>query len=513
MKIGVIGASGKAGSLIAAEAKRRGHEVTAIVRNRHKVAGDEYGIIEKNLFALSATDLKGLEVVISAFGTPFDGSADEEHTAAAEHLVSVFQDLPGVRLLVLGGAASLYTDPGKKRLALEDIPEEFRGVPAATLKGFEKIRESGVNWTYFSPAMNFVPQSRRDGLYIPGTDFVFSNTGGESYLSYADAARALVDEAENGFYVRKRFTAVSERKIPQGGGYYGILDRKPVFEGLSLYRPPSNYELAGKQLRLVMDDGSRRLVNFISGKYLEWSPGGAEGGGVLRLPYDCAKIDELTYFVNFEYPEGKLRMNPVLILDFEQRLVTLWRTWGGGSERYPTLLNGDYTFGAIDMEGHALSEKRHSLTTDLIGRRIHWHYSPETEIIHVYYSPRAMKVTFPERSQKLVVGANATPFVLNDDARDYMNYGYDESAVYIKIKENIYTINSLEKHKAMRGLSGNSMLFLMDTARVHDVGRSFGHREDHVTPENYLFGAYGDFVQSDGKLEAEGTLYPDEEER
>ena len=37
MKIAVIGANGKAGSLIVNEAVKRGHDVTAIVRSANKV--------------------------------------------------------------------------------------------------------------------------------------------------------------------------------------------------------------------------------------------------------------------------------------------------------------------------------------------------------------------------------------------------------------------------------------------------------------------------------------------
>jgi putative NADH-flavin reductase len=166
MKIGIIGASGKAGSLIAGEAKKRGHEVAAIVRNRTKVAGLGYRIIEKDIFNLTAGDLTDLDTVISAFGTPFDGSADEQHVSAAEHLISVFRELPKTRLILIGGAASLYTDPGKKKQALENIPEQFRGVPAAAARGFAKIRESDINWTYFSPAMNFDPAGPRTGGHL-----------------------------------------------------------------------------------------------------------------------------------------------------------------------------------------------------------------------------------------------------------------------------------------------------------------------------------------------------------
>jgi putative NADH-flavin reductase len=217
MKIGIIGASGKAGALIAAEAQKRGHEVTAIVRSKGKVEGKGYRVLEKDIFALAAGDIKGLDVVISAFGTPFDGSADEQHQTSAEHLIRVFKEAPKVRLIVIGGAASLYTDPNKKNRALDGIPEEWRGVPASAAKAFGKIQASGINWTYFSPAMNFDAAGIRTGLYTPGTDFVFNNKAGESYLSYADAAVALVDEAENGFYLQKRFTAVSDKTAAAPG--------------------------------------------------------------------------------------------------------------------------------------------------------------------------------------------------------------------------------------------------------------------------------------------------------
>jgi len=107
MRVGVIGASGKAGSLIIAEAKNRGHDVTAIVRDASKVAGLGYRIIEKDLFDLTADDLRDFDAVVSAFGTPFGQNREAEHQRAMEHLISVFEKLPDVRLLVVGGAGSL----------------------------------------------------------------------------------------------------------------------------------------------------------------------------------------------------------------------------------------------------------------------------------------------------------------------------------------------------------------------------------------------------------------------
>jgi putative NADH-flavin reductase len=505
VKIGIIGASGKAGALIAAEAKNRGHEVTAIVRNKKKVKDQGFRVIERDLFALEAEDLRGLDAVVSAFGTPFDGSADAQHEAAAEYLLKVFAGLPKTRLIIIGGAASLYTGPGRKTQALENIPEAFRGVPAAAARGFAKIKESDTNWTYFSPAMNFDPAGERTGLYTPGTDFVFSNSSGESYLSYADAATAIVDELENGFYIKQRFTAVSERKKPEADpqGYFGILKTKPVFEGLSRYREPFNYELAGKKFHLVMDLAGDYYLNFTSGHYLEWSAFDEEPK---RYYYECNKIDESTFFVNFELTGIHPRTNPAIILDLEQRLVTVATSRTEFSKKYPTLVETDFDFGALDMDGFPLPRIRHGYTTDLVGKRIKWHYSPEFCMIHVYYSPLYVRgIIPPEYLPKMVT-------VSPEDAAAWADNPYDEKARYIKIKGNIYLMNFIEQNMSKRGKPGNSLLFLMDAERVHDVGRSFGHAGNvgagsKYDPENYLFAAYGDFVYSDGTAEAAKNPY------
>jgi putative NADH-flavin reductase len=111
MRIGIIGASGKAGSLIAAEAKLRGHEVTAIVRDKKKVADKGYTVLEKDIYDLKAADLNEFEAVVDAFGTAFDGKSEIGHQKSLEHLIGIFNNLPNVRLLVVGGAGSLYTDP------------------------------------------------------------------------------------------------------------------------------------------------------------------------------------------------------------------------------------------------------------------------------------------------------------------------------------------------------------------------------------------------------------------
>lgn len=69
MKIAIIGASGKAGRLIAAEAFSRGMDVTAIVRDRRKVNMENYAVIEKDIFDITVQDVEDFDAVVSAFGS------------------------------------------------------------------------------------------------------------------------------------------------------------------------------------------------------------------------------------------------------------------------------------------------------------------------------------------------------------------------------------------------------------------------------------------------------------
>jgi putative NADH-flavin reductase len=500
MKVGIIGASGKAGSLVAAEAVKRGHEVTAIVRDKNKIHDMRYKIIEKDLFDLTAEDIKHLNAVVSAFGTPFDGSRNEEHTKSAEYLIKVFKDAPNTRILFIGGAASLYLDPKKEKVALETIPEEWRGVPAATAKGLALIQKSEINWTYFSPALLFDPAGEATGSYIPGTDFVFFNKKGESYLSYADGALAIVDELENNNYARRRFTAVSERVekplSQMDQPYYGILKKKPFFQGNSQYRQPFNHELAGKRYRFVMDMGKDIDVNFISGHYLEW----AEGDDIpRRYYYECIKGDETTYFVNFELHGIKPRTVNGLIIDFEQHLVTLNKTTTDFHEKLPYMIQSKFDFGAIEMDGLLLPKIRHGYTNDLVGKRIQWNYTSDFSIVHVYYDPHYMRVTFPP-------GLMPPPSSEEDAAR-WMDFPYDEETVYIKIKKNMYSLNCVENNMTKFGGVGNNLFWLMDLERVRVVGRSFGRAPSDLAPENYLFTAVGNFVKPEGDIESVKSVY------
>jgi putative NADH-flavin reductase len=208
MRIAVIGASGKEGSLIAAEAWSRDHEVTAITRRANSVDTDRYGLIIRDLFDLREEDVEDFDVVVDAFNSP--PGQEYQHKTSMFKLIEVFEKIPETRLLIVGGAGSLYTDAARTKLAVSMIPKEYAAVPLNMLEGFRALQKSKANWTFMSPAFFFDPAGPRTGRYTLGTDYLFNNRMGQSYLSYADAALAMVDEIERPQFIGERFTLVSE---------------------------------------------------------------------------------------------------------------------------------------------------------------------------------------------------------------------------------------------------------------------------------------------------------------
>ena len=211
MRIGVIAASGKEGRLIVKEAVRRGHDVTAIVRNASHLEDKSVKVLEKDIFDLTKSDLQNFDVVISAFGV-IDVEHAFQYVTTTLTLIDIMEKLPNCRLIISGGGASLYEDATMtRRLAdhIEDVPEAFRAIPYNAFLGFEELKKSSCAWTYFSPAKFFDPDHVGTGNYVLGTEYLIQNNKGESYLTYTDGAAAIVSEAERGDFIRRRFTAVS----------------------------------------------------------------------------------------------------------------------------------------------------------------------------------------------------------------------------------------------------------------------------------------------------------------
>ena len=207
MKIAVVCANGKAGQLIVKEALSRGLDVTAVVRGGNRTEASQ--VIQKDLYDLTAADLKGFDVVVDAFGAWTEDTLPR-HSTSLKHLCDILSGTD-VRLLVVGGAGSLYVNPEHTAQVMDgpDFPDLFKPLASNMGKALAELRErSDVKWTYVSPAGDFQAEGERTGKYILGCEELTLNGRGESVISYADYAIAMVDEAVSGGHIRQRISVV-----------------------------------------------------------------------------------------------------------------------------------------------------------------------------------------------------------------------------------------------------------------------------------------------------------------
>ena len=207
MKMAVVCANGKVGKLIVEEAMNRGLDVTAIVRGGNRSAAKN--VLVKDLFDLTADDLKGYDVVVDAFGA-WAPETLSQHGASLAHLCDILSGTDA-RLLVVGGAGSLYVDPEHSARVMDgpDFPDAFKPLASNMGKALDELRKRGdVKWTYVSPAADFQAEGARTGKYLLGGEELTLNERGESIISYADYAIAMVDEATSGSHIRQRISVV-----------------------------------------------------------------------------------------------------------------------------------------------------------------------------------------------------------------------------------------------------------------------------------------------------------------
>jgi putative NADH-flavin reductase len=202
MKIAVLGASGRAGSEITRELAARGHAVTAIARKPEaipvidgvtRVAGDASDD------AALADLIRGADAVISAL----------HHDIPAATLLTALKTAGVPRLLVTGGAGSLEVAPGVRLIDTPAFPEEFKPYALPGIAFLDDLRaetEIEIDWTFFSPAAS-IEEGPRLGVFRTGTDQLIVDDKGDSRISFADYAIAMVDELEQHKHSRGRFTA------------------------------------------------------------------------------------------------------------------------------------------------------------------------------------------------------------------------------------------------------------------------------------------------------------------
>ena len=207
MKIAVVAANGRVGRLVVKEAVERGFDVTALVRETNKTVAKN--IVTKDIMDITADDLKGFDAVVDAFGAWTPETLDG-HVKTSQHLCDILSG-SSTRLLIVGGAGSLYVNPEHTLQVKDgaDFPAIYLPLANAQGEELELLRKrNDVKWTFVSPAGDFQAEGERTGKYILAGEELTLNSKGESIISYADYAIAMVDEIEKGNHIKARISVV-----------------------------------------------------------------------------------------------------------------------------------------------------------------------------------------------------------------------------------------------------------------------------------------------------------------
>jgi putative NADH-flavin reductase len=198
MKIALIGATGNVGRRVTAEALRRGHDVIAIARDVSTLEPKDHVTpvqADLNDKAAIGNAIAGADaVVLSVRFQDLDVEAVLDALRSAK------------RLLIVGGAASLYVAPGQQLIDTPDFPDFIKVEAEPARQALARIQqEQGIDWTFLSPSVFFGP-GERTGNFRLGKDELLTDPGGKSHISYEDYAIALLDEIEQPKHSRQRFT-------------------------------------------------------------------------------------------------------------------------------------------------------------------------------------------------------------------------------------------------------------------------------------------------------------------
>jgi len=212
MKIALIGATGFVGSALLKELLARGHEVRALVRDPGKLAAQPgLQAVKADVTDASAvaTAVRGVDAVISAYNPGWGHGDLHDEFLRGSAAINAGVKAAGVkRLLVVGGAGSLFIAPGVQLVDTPEFPAEWKAGALAAREALNRLKGeegAGLDWTFLSPAMHLEPGDRT-GVYRLGRDEPVFDAEGHSRVTVADLAAALVAEAEQPQFVRQRFT-------------------------------------------------------------------------------------------------------------------------------------------------------------------------------------------------------------------------------------------------------------------------------------------------------------------
>lgn len=213
MNIALIGATGFVGSAVLEELLRRQHQVTALARNPGKIAArDGLTVVQADAQDANqvAKAVAGHDALVNAYNPGWTvPDIHDQFLVGTRAIYAGVKQACVKRLLVVGGAGSLFVAPGVQLVDTPNFPAEYKPGALAAREALNLIRgETSLDWTFLSPPILLAP-GERTGKYRLGTDAPLMNGEAPGGISVADLAVAIVDELENPRHVQQRFTVAS----------------------------------------------------------------------------------------------------------------------------------------------------------------------------------------------------------------------------------------------------------------------------------------------------------------
>jgi putative NADH-flavin reductase len=208
----LIGATGFVGSAILNELLERGHKVTAIVRNIKKLPeNDHLTVVEGDVAHVDAIAkiARGKDAIISSYNPGWKNPKIAELIETNYPKILEATRKSGVkRLLIVGGAGTLFIKPGLRVVDSGAIPQEIMGGvrPLGNFYLHVLTKENDIDWVFFSPAGTFDREGKKIGKFRLGKDDLIVDAEGKSHISVQDYAVAMVDELEKKQHHKERFT-------------------------------------------------------------------------------------------------------------------------------------------------------------------------------------------------------------------------------------------------------------------------------------------------------------------
>lgn len=210
MKLVLIGATGYVGKALLNEALLRGHHVTAIARTTNKIPpAPHLTVVQGDIYNTSRLTelLLGADAVLSAFNPGWTQPDLRAQFIKGSRSIIEAAKSAEVRLLVVGGAGSLFVAPGVQVIDTEQFPAEWKeGAEGARQMLIDLQHEDVLDWTFLSPAAVLEPGKRTGKYRLGRDDYMSEGDGKPGRISVEDVAHAMLNEVEQPMHTRQRFT-------------------------------------------------------------------------------------------------------------------------------------------------------------------------------------------------------------------------------------------------------------------------------------------------------------------